>query len=50
MRSQVTLTDFVAVRRDYIEARKGTPEDFQRFCERHPDWRQFTAPRAPGRS
>ncbi|MCU0724419.1 MAG: tetratricopeptide repeat protein [Planctomycetes bacterium] len=44
-RSQVTLTDFVAVRRDYIEARKGTPEDFQRFCERHPDWRQFTANR-----
>jgi hypothetical protein len=41
----VTLAEFVSVRREYIEARNGTPEDFQRFCERHPDWRQFAANR-----
>jgi len=40
-RNQKDTARFVEKRRAYLQARRGTPEDMQRFRERYPDWNQI---------
>lgn len=37
-RLQKDIADFIELRRAFLQAKHGTPEDMRRFLERYPDW------------
>jgi Tfp pilus assembly protein PilF len=39
--NRAAVEKFVEMRRAFVEARRGTPEDFKRFTQKYPDWRRI---------